>query len=80
MITTFLTVLVVGSTLLLSIATIVTWLMSRSSAASRFSVWQIAVTSLMLLPLGVFFLPEVPLGLVLKKPSSPIVTARPHEC
>lgn len=69
MITTLLTVLIIGSTLLLATAAIVISLMPKCSAASRFSIWQIAVTSLLLLPLGVLFLPEVPLGFVSKPPT-----------
>lgn len=64
MITTILIVLLIGSTLILSTAAIVTRLLPRSSAASRFSIWQIAVTSLLLLPIGVLLIPEIPLGLV----------------
>jgi len=66
MITTILVVLLIGSTLVLSTAAIVTRLLPGISASSRFSIWQIAVTSLMLLPIGVFLLPEIPLGLVSK--------------
>ena len=62
MITTLMIALTVGSTLVLTIAAIVIWLLPAASAASRFSILQIAMTSLLLLPVGVVCLPEVPLG------------------
>ena len=62
MITTLLIVLALGSTLVLSGAAIAIWLLPGSSAAMRFSILQIAIVSLLLLPIGVLCLPEVPLG------------------
>ena len=62
MISTLLIVLALGSTLVLSGAAIANWLLPGSSAASRFSILQIAIMSLLLLPIGVLCLPEVPLG------------------
>ena len=51
--------------------------MPGSSAASRFSIWQIAVTSLLLLPLGILFLPEIPLGLVSNTSAVPSLPPAP---
>lgn len=64
MTTTILIVMLIGSTVILSSAAGINRLLHNSSSACRFSIWQIAITSLLILPIGVFFLPEIPLGLV----------------
>ena len=62
MIDTWLVVLIAGSTVVLLTAEVVVRMLARSSAATRFSIRQIAVCSLLLFPVGFLLLPEVPLG------------------
>ena len=62
MIDTWLVVLIAGSTVVLLTAEVVVRMLFRSSAATRFSIRQIAVCSLLLFPVGFLLLPEVPLG------------------
>ncbi len=86
MIATVLAALLVGSTLVLAIAAIVIRLMGNSSAATRFSIWQIAVMSLLLILPGILLLPEIPLGLVSQSPAdasvsltlAPVAESRPR--
>ena len=62
MIDTWLVVLIAGSTVVLLTAEVVVRMLFSSSAATRFSIRQIAVCSLLLFPIGFLLLPEVPLG------------------
>ena len=62
MIDTWLVVLIAGSTVVLLTAEVVVRMLFSSSAATRFSIRQIAVCSLLLFPVGFLLLPEVPLG------------------
>ena len=55
--------LIIGSTLVMVCAFLVQACCRKLSAAERFSVWQIAIVGLLLLPLCCLLLPQVKLGL-----------------
>ena len=56
-------VLMVGSSILISIALTATWTSRRSSASIRFSIWQTMFCGLLLIPIVTLFLSRLPFNL-----------------